>query len=78
MFSLIAFTSILPFVSAYCGDDIFFEKNKITEYTKISSRSSRMRSGSLLPALEWVQDLEKMGLVLILIKGLNQKTWVAF
>ena len=61
MFSLIAFTAILPFVSAYCGDDIFFEKNKITEYTKISSRSSRMRSRSLLPALEWVQDLEKNG-----------------
>jgi len=61
MFSLIAFTASLPFVTAYCSDSILFEKNKITEYTKISSRSSRMHSESLLPALEWVEDLEKNG-----------------
>lgn len=61
MFRLLAITAIISFVSAHCSDNIFFEKNKITEYTKISSRSSRLRSKSLFPALDLIEDLEKNG-----------------
>lgn len=61
MFRLLAITAVISFVTSQCTDKLFFEKNKITEYTKISSRSSRMRSQSLFPALDLIEDLEKNG-----------------
>ena len=57
MFRLIAFTTIVSISSAQCTDNLFFEKNQITQYTRFSK--SRGYSKTSVPALDWVEDLQK-------------------
>ena len=57
MFRLIAFTAIVSISSAQCTDNLFFEKNQITQYTRFSK--SRGYSKTSVPALDWVEDLQK-------------------
>ena len=57
MFRLIAFSAIVSIASAQCTDNLFFEKNQITQYTRFSK--SRGYSKTSVPALDWVEDLQK-------------------
>lgn len=57
MFRLLSFSTLLSIVCAQCTDKLFFEKNQICEYTRLSR--SRGYTKTSVPALDWVQDLEK-------------------
>ena len=57
MFRLLAYSTLISIVCAQCTDKLFFEKNQISEYTRLSR--SRGYTKTSVPALDWVEDLEK-------------------